>query len=173
MSEERPLGSAEAVIATLGLQPHPTCGYAAVTHQLFARDVRGMDGAIASDRSVASVLYFLVTRDAQLHLHRIPTPQMYHHYFGSPLEVLLLYPDGRGEVATLGLDIERGARPQLLIPAATWHVSRLVEERGFALLGTTEWGVFESGELELGDPVVLAREYPEFKDRLQPLAGVR
>jgi predicted cupin superfamily sugar epimerase len=171
MSEEHPVGSAEAVIATLGLVPHPTCGYAAVTHQLFQRDIRGLDGAAVTDRAMASVLYFLVTPEAPLRLHRIPTPQMYHHYFGSSLEVLLLYPDGTGEVAALGPDIAGGARPQLLIPAATWHVSHVLDEHGFALLGTTEWGSFDAGELELGDLLTLEGEYPAFQRHLRSLAG--
>jgi hypothetical protein len=45
----------------------------------------------------------------------IRSDQMYHHYRGDPLEVLLLDPDGRGEVRAVGEDIGSGMRPQLLI----------------------------------------------------------
>jgi hypothetical protein len=48
-------------------------------------------------------------------------------------------------------------------------VSRLAEDETFALLGTTEWGSFDAGEVELGDPADLARRYPAFADWL--LAG--
>ena len=50
---------------------------------------------------------------------------MYHHYLGDPLEVLLLYPGGKGEVRWVGPDLAAGMRPQLFIPANTFHVSRL------------------------------------------------
>jgi predicted cupin superfamily sugar epimerase len=36
---------------------------------------------------------------------------MYHHYLGDPLEVLLLYSDGRGAIALVGPDWAAGMRP--------------------------------------------------------------
>jgi hypothetical protein len=35
-------------------------------------------------------------RATRIRLHRIRSGQMYHHYLGDPLEVLLLYPGGIG-----------------------------------------------------------------------------
>lgn len=43
-----------------------------------------------SDRPIGSVLYFMVTAESQVRLHRIRSDQMYHYYLGDPLEVLLL-----------------------------------------------------------------------------------
>lgn len=55
-------------------------------------------------RPFGSVLYFMVTPEARIRLHRIRPDQMYHHYLGDPLEVLLLYPDGNGAVQRVGSD---------------------------------------------------------------------
>lgn len=41
-------------------------------------------------RPWGSALYFLVTTGAQIVLHRIRSDQLYHHYVGDPLDVLML-----------------------------------------------------------------------------------
>jgi len=99
----------------------------------FARSLRGRP-------SLRSALYFLVTPDAQIVLHRIRSDQLYHHYLGDPLEVLMLFPGGDGAIATVGSDLESGMRPQLLVPGGTFHTSRLASGgAGYALLASTEW----------------------------------
>jgi uncharacterized protein len=136
---------AQLIKLALKLERHPTCGYVSETYR--SRDLvpqqalpAGFDGA----RAFGSVLYFMVTTDTQIAMHRIRSDQMYHHYRGDPLEVLLLYPDGRGEVRVVGSDIGAGMRPQLLIPGGTFHMSRLRAHVGYALLGTTEWPAVEA-----------------------------
>jgi len=89
--------------------------------------------AYESARPYASALYFLVTPDARSVMHRIRSDQRYHHYLGDPLEVLMLYPDGSGAIVTVGPDLRAGMRPQLLVPANTFHASHLLpREVGYA-----------------------------------------
>ena len=159
---------AERIIALLGLKPHPTCGFVAETYRSQARiPDEALPTAYAGSRPLASVLYFMVTVDAQIRLHRIRSDQMYHHYLGDPLEVLLLYPNGTGEITIIGPDLVAGMRPQLLIPGGTFHTSRLQTlisaPTGFASLGTTEWPGFESADLELADPRKLITAYPALR----------
>src|SRR5215211_7591265 len=145
--------SAQQIIDALGLKPHPTCGYVAETYRSKRHIPQSALPAVyASDRPLGSVLYFMVTPEAQIRLHRIRSDQMYHHYLGDPLEVLLLYPDGTGAIKLVGSDITAGMRPQLLIPGGTFHTSRIREgsPTAFALLGTTEWPGFEPPDLEPG-----------------------
>ena len=82
--------TAERIIALLDLKPHPTCGFVAETYRAQERiPDEALPTAYAGSRPLASVLYFMVTVDAQIRLHRIRSDQMYHHYLGDPLEVLL------------------------------------------------------------------------------------
>ncbi len=141
---------AEEIRRELGLEPHPTCGY--------------MGEAYAGER--VRVLYFLVTRERGTRLHRIAPAQMYHHYLGDPLEVLMLHDDGRGEVVTLGPDLPAGMRPQVLIPGATWHVSRIRPGGSHALLATSEWVADAPLGLELGDADALAESHPDMRSEL-------
>jgi predicted cupin superfamily sugar epimerase len=147
----------DEVRAMLGLEPHPTCGFVAETYRSTARvDVPGFDGT----RPAGSALYFLVTPEANIRLHRIRNDQLYHHYLGSPLEVLLLHADGGTETVVVGDDLRAGMRPQLLIPGGTFHTSRL-PEGGWALLASTEWPGVEPPDVEQGDPERLAASHPD------------
>src|ERR687889_55106 len=110
----------------LGLEPHPTCGFVAETYRSPLKiPGSALPQAYEGDRPFGSALYFLVTPDAQIVLHRIRSDQLYHHYLGASLEVLMLFPDGTGGVAAVGSDLAAGERPQLFIPGDTFHTSRL------------------------------------------------
>jgi len=163
--------TAQRLIELLGLKPHPTCGYVAETYRSRHRiPDEALPTAFAGSRPLGSVLYFMVTAEAPIRLHRIRSDQMYHHYLGDPLEVLLLYPDGTGTIKLVGADLSAGMRPQLLIPGGTFHTSRLLTTRppaAFALLGTTEWPGFESADLELGAPEQLNAVYPALRKEIE------
>jgi predicted cupin superfamily sugar epimerase len=157
--------TAEEIKHRFALEPHPTCGFVRETYRSddrFPGDaLPGFDG----DRARASVLYFLVSPDAHIALHRIRPTQMYHHYLGDPLEVLLLYPDGTGAVETVGSP-HHGLDPQLLIPGQTWHGSWLQADREYAFLATTEWPAVEPPDVEVGEPDRLEATYPDFAHQL-------
>jgi uncharacterized protein len=150
----------------LGLEPHPTCGFVRETYRsdevLPASALPDFDGA----RARASVLLFLVTPDAHIALHRIRPSQMYHHYLGDPLQVLLLREDGSGSIETIG-SLADGLRPQLSIPGQTWHASWLPPDREYAMLATTEWPAVEPVDVEVGDASQLAEDYPACADALR------
>jgi len=157
------LPTAAEISELLNLKEHPTCGFVAETYRSQQTiPPEAYDGA----RSLGSVLYFLVTKESHIRLHRIRSDQMYHHYLGDPLEVLLLYPDGSGRVATVGPDLKAGMRPQLFIPGGTFHVSRLRSESSYALLGTTEWLGVEPADVELGNCEELIKAYPAFREEI-------
>jgi len=162
------MDQAKQIIAMLGLKPHPTCGFVAETYRSLQHiPQEALSAAYEGSRPFGSVLYFMVTPEAQIRLHRIRSDQMYHHYLGEPLEVLLLYPDGTGGITVIGSDLAAGMRPQLFIPGGTFHISRLRAGSAFALLGTTEWPAFEPPDLELGDPDTLMADYPAFRHDIE------
>jgi predicted cupin superfamily sugar epimerase len=117
--------SAEEIKDLLGLEPHPTCGFVAETYRSPLKiPSEALPKAYEGDRPYGSALYFLVSPEAQIVMHRIRSDQLYHHYMGDPLEVLMLYPNGTGAVASVGSDLTGGERPQLFVPGDTFHTSR-------------------------------------------------
>ena len=160
--------TAKQIIEMLVLKRYPTGGFVAETYRSPQHIPReALPPSYEGSRPFGSVLYFLVTPEAQIRLHRVRSDQMYHHYLGEPLEVLLLYPDGTGEIKVVGSDLAAGMRPQLFIPGGTFHISRLRAGSNFALLGTTEWPGFEPSDLELGDPNKLTADYPALRDEIK------
>ena len=164
--------TAEEIKAMLGLKPHPTCGFVAETYRSPLKiPASALPEAYEGDRPYGSALYFVVTPDAQIVMHRIRSDQLYHHYLGDSLEVLMLYPDGSGNIATVGPDLAAGARPQLFIPGQTFHTSRLAPGASYALLASTEWPGVEPPDVEHGDIQALMEAYPDFREQIRAFAA--
>ena len=104
-------------------------------------------------------------------MHRMRSDQLYHHYLGGSLDVLLLYPDGNGEVVTVGSDLEAGERPQLFLPGGTFHTSRLGAGSEYALLASTEWPGVEPPDVEHGDIEALMEAYPGLREEIRAFTG--
>jgi predicted cupin superfamily sugar epimerase len=70
--------SAEEICALLKLEPHATCGFVRIT---FISNQRiapgGLRAPFLDGRPAGSALYFMVTRDAPVRLHRIRNDQLY------------------------------------------------------------------------------------------------
>jgi uncharacterized protein len=168
--ETRP--TAEEIKGMLGLQPHPTCGFVAETYRSpLEIPASALPEVYEGDRPFGSALYFLVTPDAQIVMHRIRSDQQYHHYLGDPLEVLMLFPDGNGKVVTVGSDLAAGQRPQLFLPGGTFHTSRLDAGASYALLASTEWPGVEPPDVEHGDIEALMKDFPDFREEIQAFTG--
>jgi len=149
------------VQALLGLEPNASCGFTTPTYHssLQVQTPRG-------ERECAFAQYFLVAPERAMVMHRIRSDQLYHHYSGDPLEVLRLYEDGTGDVTVVGSDLAGGQRPQLLVPAQTFHVSRVQPGGQWALMATTVFPGLEPVDVELGNLEKLAAAYPTFAEQI-------
>jgi hypothetical protein len=156
----------EQIIELLGLE-RGTCGYMAST---YLSPLEVAPGSAVS-RTIGQALYFLITPDAGVALHRIQSDQIYHHYAGDALEVLLLPDDGAARTVVVGSELEYGMRPQLFIPAGTFHVARLEDGGVCALLGTTSWPGVADDEFERGDASLLQRRHPEIAQQIAEFAA--
>jgi uncharacterized protein len=154
--------NAASVRQLLALEPHPTCGFVRISY-VSGNEIRpgGLPEPFAAGRPAGSALYFEVTPEAPVHLHCIRNDQLYHRYLGDPLEVLLLYPDGRHEVEIMGADLEAGQKLQLLIPGSTFHTARVRRNGRWFLGASTEWPGVDPSDVVLGYADELAARYPE------------
>jgi uncharacterized protein len=153
--------SADDIVARLGLEPHPTCGYVAETYRSPTRIAAGgLEPPFADGRPIGSALFFLVTPARPVRLHRIRNDQLYHRYLGDALEVLALHPDGSHAVEVVGDDLAAGERLQLFLPGGTFHTARLRPGGRWFLGASTEWPGVEPADVEPGDADALARQFP-------------
>ncbi len=155
--------TAEEVIKTLNLEKHPTeGGYFLETY----RSKEIVTDKVRGKRSYSTAIYYMLTDEADVfsEMHRLSVDEIFHFYLGDPVEMLHLYPDGRGERLIFGNDIKAGMRPQVLIPAGVWQGARLLPGGKFALMGTTVAPGFEYTDYQSGSRKELIDLYPQFRE---------
>ena len=146
-----PCGVAE-IIAMLNLRPHPEGGFFAETY----RSARN-----AGNRSLSTAIYFLVTAASPSRMHRVASDEIWHFYGGDALEMLQLDPDGASRIVSIGLRLEAGERPQVLVPAGVWQGVRVVPGGSYALVGATVTPGFDFDDFEMGDRAELQARCPD------------
>lgn len=131
-----------AVIAALGLAPHPEGGH----YREIWRD-RPADGG----RGAGTAIYFLLAAGERSHWHRVDAAEAWHWYAGEALE-LVLSRDGRAveERLVLGPELGRGQRPFGLVPVGWWQAARPLGR--WTLVGCTVSPAFRFEGFELAPP---------------------
>jgi predicted cupin superfamily sugar epimerase len=152
--------TADDVLKLLSLEPNATCGFVRETYRATQEIAPGgLPAPFADGRPLGSALYFMVTPQAPVRLHRIRNEQLYHYYLGDPIEVLLLR--GQGEHVIVGPDLRASHRVQLLIPGNTFHTAWIVGSKRWFLGASTEWPGVIPADVELGKPDVLTAQFPK------------
>jgi predicted cupin superfamily sugar epimerase len=155
--------TADEIKSLLQLEPNQTCGFVRETYKSELQIAPGgLPAPFDAGRPLGSALYFMVTPEAPVRLHRIKNDQLYHYYLGDPIEVLLLRENGDSELVVVGPNIVGGHLVQLFIPGNTFHTARVTGKCRWFLGASTEWpGVVPAEDVELGDAEQLAAKYPE------------
>jgi hypothetical protein len=163
--------TAQEIIETLNLQPHPNeGGYFIETYRSKGSISKAqLPEVYSGDRSYSTAIYYLLTPETCSAMHRLPTDEIFHFYLGDPVMQLHLRPDGTSELITLGSDVLAGQKPQLVVPGNTWQGAYLAEGGGFALLGATVAPGFDFADYEHGDRDLLCMLHPDRKELIERL----
>lgn len=105
-----------------------------------------------------SAIYFLVRPDDFSALHRLDRPEVWHHYLGAPLQLVLLHPDGQILRPVLGDDLRAGHRPLVVVQPGVWMGAYPLGD--WSLTGTTMAPPFNPDGFELGERGDLLATYP-------------
>ncbi len=135
---------AAELIRTLELAPHPEGGYFReiwrASHGVEPGDGRGA-------RAALTAIYFLLPEGAVSRWHRVGSDEVWHHYEGAPLELLLVPPrEHRLERARLG-PLAEGQAPVRCVPAHWWQAARSLGP--YTLVGCTVGPGFAFEDFEL------------------------
>ncbi|SLN59868.1 cupin domain-containing protein [Roseisalinus antarcticus] len=134
--------TADEIVATLGLSPHPEGGHFRQTWVAEAAE-----GA----RPAGTCIYFLLKAGEVSHWHRVDAVEIWHYNAGAPL-VLSIAETGDGPATdqTLGPDLAAGERPQGLVPAGFWQAARSTGD--WTLVSCTVSPGFRFEGFELAEP---------------------
>jgi predicted cupin superfamily sugar epimerase len=128
------MSSADEIIKTLKLQPHPEGGWFRETF----RD------------PASTAIYYLLRAGETSRWHRVDKAEIWHWYAGATLE-LSLSPDGkRRDVHRLGPVLTASQIPQCPVPAGVWQSARSLGE--WTLVGCTVAPAFDFKGFELAPP---------------------
>ena len=113
-------------------------------------------------RPLCSAIIALVTNDVEMFsdMHRLPTDELWLFHLGDPIELLLLYPDGRDELVVLGPDVPGGQVIQQVVPAGTWMGARLRPGGEYGVWGNTMAPGFAISDFEGADAAELIGRWP-------------
>lgn len=144
------------------MKPHPEGGY--------FREVYRSEAVVAgaslpecfggNARSLSTAIYFLLETGNFSAFHRIKSDELWHHYEGVSLEVVVIHPNGELEVLLVGKNLPMGERPLQVVPAGCWFASRVVAD-GYALVGCTVSPGFDFADFELANREALTARYPQ------------
>ncbi len=135
---------AAAIIDALGLEPLTLEG--------------GMIGRVWRTEA-GSAIYYLVRPGDFSAFHRLGADELWHHYLGAPVQMVLLRPDGGVRRPVLGTDLGAGERPLVVVEAETWIGAETQGE--WSLVGATMAPAFDLDGFEMGDREWLSEAYPE------------
>lgn len=110
--------TADALIAALGLAPHPEGGHYRETYRCAKK---------AGERSAATGIYFLLRGGERSRFHRLRSDELWYYHAGAAIAVQVIRADGRLERLLLGPDVESGQSFQVLIPAGDIFAAELAD----------------------------------------------
>lgn len=135
------MSEAQAIIARLGLEPHPEGGW---YRETWRADESG-------SRGHATAILFLLDQGQSSHWHRVDAAELWLWHAGSGLRLHRAPGDaGPVESLRLGPDVLNGESPQLLIPAHHWQAAEA--DSGWALVSCVVAPAFRFEGFELAAP---------------------
>ncbi len=148
-------------IDKLELTAHPEGGY---FKEVYRSDesANTLPDRFLGERSFSTAIYFLLEKGQKSVFHRIKSDELWHFYDGEPVVIYIIDPLGILSVLKLGLDLDDGYLPQLVVPKNCWFA---VEPEGeYTLSGCTVAPGFNFEDFEMADQKSLLQNYPHHSD---------
>jgi hypothetical protein len=156
--------TADYFVENLKMISHPEGGFYKETF-LSGENIssRGLNVEFDGVRKLWTSIYFLLRDGEVSNFHRLKSDEMWYYHSGSPLTIYMISPDGKLIIEQLGLNIEKGEKPQILVPKDYIFGSAMNNE-GYALVGCMVSPGFEFKDFELFERNFLLEKYPEYKE---------
>ncbi|MCB2153762.1 cupin domain-containing protein [bacterium] len=157
--------SAEEVIKTLQLIPHPEGGF---YREIFRSDVRVQHPNVPPgeerERAASTLIYFLLEAKDFSAFHRVRSEETWHLYGGGPLELHLIHQHGEYEQRILRRDLGAGFSPQTTVDANVWQAACPAPNVEWVLCGCTVAPGFEFADFSMASRKELTLSYPECQE---------
>src|SRR6478609_4781334 len=163
------MNSYEYWIQHLSLQPHPEGGFYKETYRS-AENIpeQSLPAFFAGARSISTAIYFLLRSQDKSLFHRIKSDELWHFHAGGSLTIYVLNKSGLS-LHKLGLHLEDGESPQVIIPAHCWFGAIVNEGNQYTLASCTVAPGFHFADFELAQRDALMKEFPNHETIIKQL----
>ncbi len=158
---------AEDWITHLDMAAHPEGGY---YKQSFVSHEKVNMATHSAERNLYTSIYFLLRSQDISHFHRLKSDELWYFHAGHSLTVHILDAEGKYRAEKLGLDIEAGERPQVLVERGSIFGSSVEAEETFSLVGCMVSPGFDFEDFELLLQDELLKRYPDQEQIIRKLA---
>lgn len=149
--------TAEDFIKNLDMTAHPEGG--------FYKEGFASEQKIGELRKLWTSIYFLLRDGEVSNFHRLKSDEMWYYHAGASLTIYMINEEGKLITEELGLDIEHGEKPQVLVPKGYIFGSAMNKE-GYSLVGCMVSPGFNFEDFELFQREELLQKYPEYKEEI-------
>ena len=104
------------------------------------------------NRKVGSAIYYFLTENSFSHLHKLSADEMWHFYYGDPVEIIQI-DDATGEKSWQGARIIPGGK------------------MGFTLMGTTMSPSYMDNDFIFGSREEMIKKFPEHAEDIEKVTG--
>lgn len=154
----------------LNMIKHPEGGYFTPTYTApHTIKKEHINEDFEGSRALATSIYFLIAEGDVSNFHRLKADELWYFHSGSPLTISIIDPDGNYREAYLGLDMEKGQHPQVLVPAGSIFGSFTHGE--YALVGCMVTYGFDFNDFELFERADLLSQYPQHGEIITKLTN--
>lgn len=163
--------NAEYYISKLGLEPHPEGGFYKRTFESGEKTSdQELSVSFEGTRLLYTSIYFLLDSNNISHFHRLKSDELWYYHAGSPLTVHVIDENGEYKEFKLGINLDEGEVPQVLVPKNSIFGSSVTDQDAFSLVGCMVSPGFEFRDFELFTQDELLAKYPQHKDAIMKLA---
>lgn len=171
LSELPEVTELEALVARLGLRPHPEGGF---FRELYRAPLvlphEALPETFGGARAAATAIYFLLTADSFSALHRIASDEMWFFLGGDPLEVFVLDEVGELEVKRLGpMASMAGESPFAVVEAGRVFGARVATGGRWSLVSCVVAPGFDFADFELCARDALVARFPQHAELIAEL----
>ena len=169
---------AQKLIEQLNLAPHREGGYFRRTYAAKMAVSITKDREKASENEpgsklqrpiMTSILYLLTSESPTLHLNLNRSDIIHYYHSGSPVEFIIIHPDGTIRREVLGPNVLSGEHPQVMVGGGCWKAATMANMReGFSLTSEAVAPGFDYDDNILASEEDIRSRFPHLWDTLQP-----
>ena len=154
--------TADDFITALQMEAHVEGGYCC---ELFKSSEQ------SGERPLSSSIYYLLKAGQVSKFHRLKSDELWFFHHGTPLLIHQIDVAGKLSTARLGVAVNRGEQPQMLVPRNHIFGAEIASQDGFCLVSCVVSPGFDYRDFELFSSTELLRLFPQHAAVIKRLNG--